>query len=93
MWVWCRTWRWPWAFAASVVWVAGATDLSIAQAQDKPPPEAEQMIEKQKREDFGPKVGAVAPNFKLKMLDEKREIDLSSFKGSKPVVLVFGSYT
>jgi len=39
------------------------------------------------------KVGAPAPDFKLKTVDGKREVQLSSFKGKRPVVLVFGSYT
>ena len=41
----------------------------------------------------GVKVGDVAPGFKLKSLDGKSETDLSTFKGVKPVVLLFGSYT
>jgi len=42
----------------------------------------------------GPKVGAEAPDFKLKTLaDAKKEVKLSDFKGKKPVVLIFGSYT
>lgn len=43
--------------------------------------------------DNAPKVGAVAPDFTLKSLDGKSETTLSSFKGDKPVVLFFGSYT
>jgi len=39
------------------------------------------------------KVGQKAPDFKLKSLDGKSETQLSSFKGKKPVVLIFGSYT
>ena len=39
------------------------------------------------------KVGQKAPGFKLKSLDGKSETELSSFKGKKPVVLIFGSYT
>ena len=38
-------------------------------------------------------VGDIAPTFKLKSLDGKTETDLASFKGKKPVVLIFGSYT
>lgn len=45
------------------------------------------------REDKGPKVGSTAPVFKLKSLDGKGEFDLETFKGKKPVVLFFGSYT
>ncbi len=43
--------------------------------------------------DKAPKVGDDAPNFKLKSLDGKRETELATFKGEKPVVLIFGSYT
>lgn len=45
------------------------------------------------RPDLAPALGSVAPNFTLKTLDGKREVELSSFLGKKPVVLVFGSYT
>ncbi len=38
------------------------------------------------------KVGMAAPDFKLKRSDGG-EVRLSSFKGKRPVVLVFGSYT
>jgi|SaaInl8_200m_RNA_FD_contig_31_786885_length_787_multi_6_in_0_out_0_1 hypothetical protein len=39
-----------------------------------------------------PKVGVEAPDFTLNLLDGK-EVRLSEFRGSKNVVLVFGSYT
>ena len=39
------------------------------------------------------KVGDDAPDFALSSPDGKSKVTLSSFKGSKPVVLVFGSYT
>ena len=38
-------------------------------------------------------VGEVAPDFALKSLDGKSETKLSDFRGKKPVVLFFGSYT
>jgi|SRR5579884_1970620 len=38
-------------------------------------------------------VGSPAPDFRLKTLDRASEVSLSSFRGAKPVVLVFGSYT
>lgn len=40
-----------------------------------------------------PKLGDVAPGFSLKQLDGKKRVRLSSFKGKKPVALIFGSYT
>lgn len=38
-------------------------------------------------------VGSPAPDFRLATLDKKSEVSLASFRGSKPVVLIFGSYT
>src|SRR5947209_5613966 len=38
-------------------------------------------------------VGSTAPDFRLKTLDRKSEVALSGFRGARPVVLVFGSYT
>ncbi len=48
---------------------------------------------KKQRQDNAPKVGDTAPTFTLKSHDGKSETSLASFKGEKPVVLFFGSYT
>jgi hypothetical protein len=37
--------------------------------------------------------GEAAPDFTLPTLDHRRTITLSSHRGDRPVVLVFGSYT
>jgi len=37
--------------------------------------------------------GDPAPDFHLPTLDHKSSVQLSSFRGDRPVVLVFGSYT
>lgn len=37
--------------------------------------------------------GEIAPDFVLKSLDGESETKLSDFRGKKPVVLFFGSYT
>jgi hypothetical protein len=37
--------------------------------------------------------GEIAPDFNLKSLDGKSETRLAKFRGQKPVVLFFGSYT
>lgn len=37
--------------------------------------------------------GDVAPDFRLPTLDRRETVQLASFRGSRPVVLVFGSYT
>ena len=39
------------------------------------------------------RVGDPAPDFQLQRLDRQGSVRLSSFRGQKPVVLVFGSYT
>jgi hypothetical protein len=41
----------------------------------------------------GPRVDEPAPNFTLTTHDGKRRVTLSDFRGKKPVVLVFGSFT
>ncbi|MGA8036354.1 MAG: hypothetical protein WA823_07675 [Candidatus Acidiferrales bacterium] len=38
-------------------------------------------------------VGDSAPDFSLETVDHQSTVQLSSFRGHKPVVLVFGSYT
>jgi hypothetical protein len=37
--------------------------------------------------------GDLAPDFRLPTLDRRSAVQLSSFRGDRPVVLVFGSYT
>jgi hypothetical protein len=41
----------------------------------------------------GPSVNEPAPDFVLRTQDGRRQIRLSEFRGKKPVVLVFGSFT
>jgi len=48
---------------------------------------------KRQQLDTGPKVGDIAPTFTLMSLDGKEATDLAKFKGRKPVVLFFGSYS
>lgn len=38
-------------------------------------------------------VGEPAPDFKLRTKDGKMQVQLSSFRGKRPVVVIFGSYT
>lgn len=38
-------------------------------------------------------VGEMAPDFTLKSLDGDTQTELASFRGEKPVILFFGSYT
>jgi hypothetical protein len=39
------------------------------------------------------RVGDAAPDFDLQTLDKSGRVQLSSFRGRQPVVLIFGSYT
>ncbi len=41
----------------------------------------------------GPEVGSQAPDFVLRSLESRSDVALSSFRGKKPVALIFGSYT
>ena len=45
------------------------------------------------RETKAPAVGDAAPDFELPLLGDKGRVRLSSFRGDKPVALIFGSYT
>ncbi len=45
------------------------------------------------RPDDAPKVGDMAPTFTLKSLDGDSSTNLADYRGKKPVVLLFGSYT
>jgi hypothetical protein len=39
------------------------------------------------------RIGETAPDFALKTADSSQVVRLSSFRGQKPVVLIFGSHT
>ncbi len=43
--------------------------------------------------DDAPRIGDIAPTFTLKSLDGESATNLAEFKGKRPVVLLFGSYT
>lgn len=45
------------------------------------------------RETLAPEIGSDAPDFNLPCLGSAEHIRLSSFRGRKPVALIFGSYT
>jgi hypothetical protein len=48
---------------------------------------------KGERKDTKLRVGDAAPNFTLPDVKKHKEVALADFKGKKPVVLIFGSYT
>ncbi len=46
------------------------------------------------RDEMGPRVGEVPPDFTLAQLGSDHEVvTLSGFRGQQPVALIFGSYT
>jgi peroxiredoxin len=55
--------------------------------------ERQQEISRPSKKVDGPAVGQDAPDFALKALHGEKTVKLSSFRGKKPVVLIFGSYT
>jgi len=40
-----------------------------------------------------PKIGDPTPDFELRDINGENPIQLSSYQGAKPVVLIFGSFT
>ena len=61
---------------------------------DEFPPEIRAPLEAEMaRDEMGPKVGEVPPDFYLKMRGAEARVRLSSYRRKRPVALVFGSYT
>ena len=52
-----------------------------------------QMEEVMKWDAMGPHEGTIAPTFELKRMGSDERVDLSHFKGDRPVALTFSSYT
>ena len=52
-----------------------------------------EMARQKKLDQKAPKVGDLAPDFTLSDVSDEYSVTLSDFRGEKPVVLVFGSYT
>ena len=47
----------------------------------------------QKYDALAPKVGDIAPDFELQDINGENAVQLSGFRGQKPVALIFGSFT
>lgn len=67
----------------------------LRQFLDKLTPEAraEWLRFRERRETHAPGIGEPAPDFDLPKLGGSGRVALSSFRGRKPVALIFGSYT
>ncbi|MFC1717139.1 hypothetical protein ACFL6S_25985 [Candidatus Poribacteria bacterium] len=70
-----------------------AVSEETAVSGERTAPEKRRSMRSQPDDSAQLKVGQMAPTFKLKSLDGKEEMDLAAFKGKRPVVLFFGSYT
>jgi hypothetical protein len=58
------------------------------------PPSLRKVVEAViERDETGPKVGELAPDFWLRRLSSEERVRLSRFYGKRPVAIVFGSYT
>ena len=83
---------------AAAVLIAALTVLAGAQDQPKQMPKiSKEMMAKMMADDGAPKVGDVAPLFKLDLRfndwDDEKSIDLNEQVGKQPILLIFGSYT
>ncbi len=69
----------------------------VAVAQEQPTFTREQMQAMANAKDDAPKVGDVAPLFKLDLrfndTSNEKYIDLNDQVGTQPIMLIFGSYT
>ena len=85
--------KWRILTIPALILVLGSAELLAQEDGDGSRRRRQGMRGRMMRDDDAPKVGDVAPVFTLKSLDGKSETDLASFKGQKPVLLFFGSYT
>ncbi len=76
----------------SAIALALACSFGMAHAQQTRP-KAREWVEKMGRGEGNLKPGDTAPDFNLKKLRSETRVRLSGFRGSRPVALVFGSYT
>ena len=69
----------------------------MALAQEEPTFTREQLQAMANARDDAPKVGDVAPLFRLELrfndMNNEKYIDLNDLVGTQPIMLIFGSYT
>ena len=70
-----------------------AREVLQALGENLPPDSRAALEAVMARDETGPKVGEVPPDFSLKRLGSPHRVNLSSFKDRQPVALAFGSYT
>jgi len=70
-----------------------AQEILVGIGDDLTPTIREAMEAVVVRDEMGPHVGDMPPDFSLKRIGSKERVQLSNFKGQQPVALIFGSYT
>jgi hypothetical protein len=75
-----------------VLTAAGIFSLALT-AQPNLPPKAKEYVEQMGRGEGSLKAGDLAPDFQLRKSKSEQTVRLSSFRGKRPVALLFGSYT
>ncbi len=80
-------------FIPALILFLGAVSADLANAQFRKPGERNTPPAFGERVRTDLKVGDLAPDFTLPATKGKTKVTLSKFKGKKPVVLIFGSYT
>ncbi|MFQ5750063.1 MAG: hypothetical protein ACE5H3_11495 [Planctomycetota bacterium] len=80
-----------------VITEADTKALGHPHSRPSPPSKGkdEKPIRREPPKDLAPLAGTIAPDFELPLLhaEDKAPVKLSSFRGKKPVALIFGSYT
>ena len=76
------------AIAVSGLLVGCNREVPIAKKPIYTPPKS-----RYSHEYDGPMLGEIAPAFTLTSLDQKTTTHLAEFRGKRPVVLIFGSYS
>lgn len=85
------------AYAGAMYWLMSGPPMKFAAVAAKLPPPLMMalpfppMWKSARAGKLAP--GDTAPDFELEKADRSGKVRLSSFRGSRPVVLVFGSYT
>lgn len=78
---------------ASPVGTVSIKELWELQRHDVPPDVRNAIDAVVARDEMGPRVGQPVVDFSLKRMGSEERVQLSSFRGKRPVALVFGSYT
>ena len=78
---------------SALAWQDKSDSKTQKQESRRQRPNQQGRQQRGQQQDDAPQVGDVAPVFTLKSLDGESETDIASFKGEKPIVLLFGSYT